>query len=1075
MRLKIFSVFGALLFAVGSLAAYAPGDTVNVYINDFMLILQRSSTPKTAVIRKVGESSYILTLVTSKIPIGDFYFIGDTIYAGCLYAEGYDPQYMFYRKPGDSKWTRNNGANSLDETGDMSIYRITAIRDTFLKRNSLYFATSGGLLRAVEPYSTFEKLAGFPIYDLVAIPGTYDSLKAGGQFIVASSEGVYRVTSGMNASSTDTMLVGGLPGPIYAVAINPEDPTEIYAGSGGGLFKWNGSAWEQVPNISAKVNRILYNPDGSVWVATEDGIYRSTAEGWRHMLLGDNVRDIAIAGDGSKVLAAVPGVGVYLSQDGGNTWTLTNEGLEVLYNVGSKNANAVIFSSNGDAYLGTDVGVYKMGESDSAWVYISDGIGSYVGDETVESFFQSVENPFGDGESIFSKVLSTYGISKSKLFDVDGDDHYFLVPSPFVISTNLTDKTITPIYGYWDPLDEDTTFSLSNRKEIFVLNTKEISDFSSPQLQKVLAYLFSRYVAWSLDPDEDKAVLTGEAAFLAYKAGFDLTNGLVEGNQYLGSPQTSYLNYPLYSYTIQWVNPPSPIAREMDRERMFLWLMYLNEQIPGDSVEFFQALLEDTLDGKAFIKEKIESNGYKFYEFFRNWALANFFDDTTIQGGIYGYKEIDVSIPDNNIEKVTTAPGTDRTVVGYGYKYFKFVPDTLLNTFVFNGKDSKFFYEEDTATGVVDTISAFNVVFFWGSPGNYQIDQVEPDRYNRIKYSTNDTVYVAIINRTSSEAKYVVSKDVEPPEIHALYALQNRVIERSTDVYLVSMERLFSDVDVSIPVLEVNPMDTTYESMTVPFESFASGNEMPYEYYKATVFVKALGDVELRVFAQDKSGNDISYTSDTISLQSVGSKGGNLTVLNGSIELIVPENSINGSHIVLFDRTKNIDSDGFGPVFSIGHEGIHFSKPATLVLRSPDYRKIEDGFSLMVKEGDTWVPVPQVVDREDGFVQAQVEHLGLFQIRRGTAPGLVGKTILMEFGPNPVKDNLNLRFLVPKKSNFDIEFYDVAGRLVRTERITLDAGIQPLQISLRDLKNGIYFLKINTFGYNTIKKMVVLH
>jgi hypothetical protein len=81
---------------------------------------------------------------------------------------------------------------------------------------------------------------------------------------------------------------------------------------------------------------------------------------------GGTIRDIAI--DGNSILAAAYSSGIYISNDNGATWNLSNNGL------GNKFVSTLAVNGN-TIYAGTDLGIYTSTDHGSTWNLDSAGIG----------------------------------------------------------------------------------------------------------------------------------------------------------------------------------------------------------------------------------------------------------------------------------------------------------------------------------------------------------------------------------------------------------------------------------------------------------------------------------------------------------------------------------------------------------------------------------------------------------------------------------------------------------------------------------------------------------------------------
>jgi|GEM_PF-3780831 len=1072
MSRKVFAI--TLLLALFSgLAAYEVGDTLSLRLINFRLMLERDATPRSAIIRAKGQDSYIVTIMSDRAFVSSFLNVNDTLFASTITPEGYTPLYLYSRVPG-GRWMKNTGPSGSDPDNTMSIYAMALSTDLFFNKKLMYIATSKGVLRTGTSWNSFYQIFGdtvnpWPCYDIWGNEFTNDSLLGGKVLYVGTQWGVYRLTSrgpGYNTPA-DTVRIGDLSGPVYAIATPPGDTSVILAGTDRGLFEWDGTSWSHVEEISGTVTRIKFIGT-TAFICTDNGLYHGEdASSITKTLDGNQVTDVIYVND--NYYATVLGGGVQVSPDL-EEWTPLNNGITVFSSFGSLNGRAIVTLSDGTLYYGCDIGTFKLSPGDTLWMYSPDGMGTLVGDEQVTALFNSYENPDPeDSLTILGKILATYDIPRDSLYDCDGDPRILIVISPLIVSTNITDLGATPVYGYFDPVDEDTVGG-GNKHEMFVINPKEFADFTSDLIKSYMAYLTARYVAWSLDTKEDQTILTGLAMILAYKAGFDVQNGFTSGNQYATQPQCQFLNIPLYSYTVAWAY--SPIAREHDRERMFLWFEYLRERFGDD---FIKDVLFSRWNGIARIEKDIEDAGSTFLDVWQDWAIANILDDPDLAEGQYGYTDIDFTIDPSIFVPVPQEAGTDKTIDAYSYLVYKYEPlsDTTNNNFfVFNGLDSHIIVDgADTLSGFALYMIDIDTV-----DGNTTITSLTPDNLNRVKAEKNEPSTVLILNKKNTYSIYVTSKDVEPPMLTGFYTLQNPLLNTCADVYITAGEKIFYDVNIDYPYLEVIPSDNVYSAEEVAFEFFTQGSEF-YMYHANTV-IDMKGDVYLRVKGQDKSGNDLVLTEDTITVEYLLPDGGEIVALNGRIKLDVPRNSVYQPTKLIFDvaRSAAVAEDNLTPIFVIGHENISLTKPVLLTITDESIRTLPENVTLYRYDGSNWVPLPCNINRDEGTIKASVATLGLFTVMSGTHAELPRTFAFQGLSVNPIGSFGKVFFQVPRMARVKIDLYDASGRLIRN---IFDDEVAPgynsIDFNAQNLRNGVYFLRMTADEFEAHHKIVVLH
>lgn len=198
-------------------------------------------------------------------------------------------------------------------------------------------------------------------------------------YLGGANGGVWKSTDRGNSwtpmadeSTLPTLVIG-------SIAVNPNNPGIVYAGTGEpnggssrigrGLFKTinGGASWTLVgdgdpfPVGGTLAYRVLVQPDNSVWVAANVGLFRSSDGGvtWKRFKSGAGIPpqvqvwDLAMSRDGQRMLAVLQGRGVYRSTDFGSTWARVGSGLPADLNAAwNRRSRIAVSRSNGSvAYL----------------------------------------------------------------------------------------------------------------------------------------------------------------------------------------------------------------------------------------------------------------------------------------------------------------------------------------------------------------------------------------------------------------------------------------------------------------------------------------------------------------------------------------------------------------------------------------------------------------------------------------------------------------------------------------------------------------------------------------------------
>ena len=171
---------------------------------------------------------------------------------------------------------------------------------------------------------------------------------------------------------------------VTSVAIDPRDPSVLYGGTTGGVYRSEDGAmtWKKINNglipeselmasMALGVNAIEIdrtNPD-VVYAGTTKGLYRTANKGEEWQRIGESIPEpfvssIVIHPSDSAILYIGGPAGVWKSADGGHTWKATNDGLASL-NIRAlamepKNPRSLYAGTNGS-------GLYRSVDAGERW------------------------------------------------------------------------------------------------------------------------------------------------------------------------------------------------------------------------------------------------------------------------------------------------------------------------------------------------------------------------------------------------------------------------------------------------------------------------------------------------------------------------------------------------------------------------------------------------------------------------------------------------------------------------------------------------------------------------------------
>jgi photosystem II stability/assembly factor-like uncharacterized protein len=257
--------------------------------------------------------------------------------------------------------------------------------------------------------------AGLPqntgVNDLIIRPDAPGTMFAG-----LFEAGVWQSTNGGQNWSNTTNGSIAANDTVRALAIDPAQPTAVYALTGiGAHVSINGGQWQSrsagLPIPSATLfNDLATDPveSGTLYVgASPQGVYRSTNGGlsWEPanngLPAGDlNVRGIATSSVSGRLLISIAGQGLWRSDDQGNTWTRSDNG--ITYNStlqGNVGIPTFSYADEGFVYVYNNDGVFVSFDGGENWAPFNDG---FTGAETVTTmaFHPAAVNTVYAGTSV---------------------------------------------------------------------------------------------------------------------------------------------------------------------------------------------------------------------------------------------------------------------------------------------------------------------------------------------------------------------------------------------------------------------------------------------------------------------------------------------------------------------------------------------------------------------------------------------------------------------------------------------------------------------------------------------------
>jgi photosystem II stability/assembly factor-like uncharacterized protein len=239
---------------------------------------------------------------------------------------------------------------------------------TLTKDGNLLLGTSDWMYRSSDRGETWEQ-AGLnqPVLSLFTVPST-------GVILAGTSDGLFRSTDNGKTwterslglrSFTVTCFGASADGAIFAGTIAGEGQGEVYRSTDNG-DRWRLLAPESLEGV---VNALAVLPNEGVIAGTDQGIFRWTPSrrDWEQLFGRSGrtrVSSLVVDGEG-RIIAGTTNAGVFVSEDGGDTWTAANFGLP------TRRIRALAVAADGDVYAAAgpaDLEAYATGRDTNTGV-----------------------------------------------------------------------------------------------------------------------------------------------------------------------------------------------------------------------------------------------------------------------------------------------------------------------------------------------------------------------------------------------------------------------------------------------------------------------------------------------------------------------------------------------------------------------------------------------------------------------------------------------------------------------------------------------------------------------------------
>lgn len=261
-----------------------------------------------------------------------------------------------------------------------------------------------------------------------------------------------------------------------------------------------------------------------------------------------------------------------------------------------------------DFYLGTDYLITATLRYTGTHSYVYVDNVETVSDTTVISVAVAFDGIFATTTAAFGDVP-----------DVDGEERIFILLTDIQDVYAHDPNATSYVACYFDPLHEYPGEPYSNGKEMLFLDL-DPGDPVSMDADRGLAHQLELMIGFNYDPYEEYWFDEGMGSLAEYINGYGHRPEIED-----------YLDYPERPLT-GWTGHPQDVGES------YLWALYIYEHYFGQAG--VQSILHSPLHGMDAVSPTL---GVSAKVLFHRWALANYLDDGSQAGGIYGYSSITIT------------------------------------------------------------------------------------------------------------------------------------------------------------------------------------------------------------------------------------------------------------------------------------------------------------------------------------------------------------------------------------------------------------------------------------------------
>jgi PKD repeat protein len=279
-------------------------------------------------------------------------------------------------------------------------------------------------------------------------------------------------------------------------------------------------------------------------------------------------------------------------------------------------------------------------------------------------------------------------------------------------------------------------------------------------------------------------------------------------------------------------------------------------------------------------------------------------------------------------------------------------------------------------------------------------------------------------------------------------------LTKTVEIFQAPTAQFDMDLDFGAPPLEVEFSNTSVNADAYSWDFGDASNSISIEKNPAFIF-NAIQEYNIRLIAQNDFG-----CSDTI-YSKVSSK---IPIVD--LELLKLEPSLNNDKINLnIVNSGTVKIDGFNIRIALADD-FSIVETYTQSLNAGQQILCTLNFEIPVGQSNLGYVCVHLEDNIDSSEDSNI-------INNEKCVNFEQQLIIENPFPNPADDEINLKLILPSKSNVDISLLNIQGETVYFQSFPdIMSGLNIYSLDTKDLNNGMYFIKINTGQTQEIKRIL---